>query len=43
MPVNGFDYVGVEYYIEKGTEYSGNLRESLKACMRSTYESHEGN
>ena len=43
MPGNGFDYVGVEYYLEKGTEYYGNLRESLKACMRSTYEALEGN
>jgi len=43
MPGNGFDYVGVEYYLEKGTEYYGNLRESLKACMRSTYEAQEGN
>lgn len=38
MLSNGFDYIGVEYYLEKGSECYGNLRDALKACMRSTYE-----
>lgn len=42
MPACGFDYVGVEYYLDRNDEkHFNNLRESLKACLRSTYDGYE--
>jgi hypothetical protein len=39
MPAKGFDYVGVEYYLDKNDEdHYHNLRESLKACLKSSYD-----
>lgn len=44
MPSDGFDYIGVEDYLDKTCpDCYGNLRESLIACMRSTYSAWEMN
>ena len=42
MPSTGFDYVGVEYFLDHNCEEFNNLRKALVACMESTYKPYYG-